>query len=243
MIFCLSFFFSINWKKKTRFDLSLNIKIENPKAHTQADLCHISSTRGHCGSSICLPGCKWEKQEHRWIDVWLQSTVFCVILIHWAYGACNFHRHSSHNVVTQRWCAEYKTNGGRWAQARACAITKKKGLYDDFFERQPGTSPRSAEQLPLDSDSSRLKCEHRSGISCWFPLTASFIKLWKGKRNLRSVPADTDILEMMLLETASNPELRYLYSGIHCVDTKDPAGFILANRQQLSWMLSSFQVV
>lgn len=120
---------------------------------------------------------------------------------------------------------------------------KKKGLYDDFFERQPGTSPRSAEQLPLDSDSSRLKCEHRSGISCWFPLTASFIKLWKGKRNLRSVPADTDILEMMLLETASNPELRYLYSGIHCVDTKDPAGFILANRQQLSWMLSSFQVV
>ncbi len=28
--------------------------------------------------------------------------------------------------------------------------------YDDCFERRPGTSLLSAEQLPLDSDSSRL---------------------------------------------------------------------------------------
>lgn len=72
--------------------------------------------------------------------------------------------------------------------------------YDDCFERQPGTSLLLAEQLPLDSDSFRLKCEHQSGITCCFPVTASFIKLFKGKRNQRSVPADADIL----LNTASN---------------------------------------
>lgn len=65
---------------------------------------------------------------------------------------------------------------------------------DDYFERRPSTSLLLAEQLPLDSDSSRLKCEHRSGISYWFPLTASFIKPRKGKMNQSLVHADTDIL-------------------------------------------------
>lgn len=103
----------------------------------------------------------------------------------------SFHRHSSHNVVAQ-WRKDSVLNtewmaGGEAGPGRRCAVpcrvASEKRPYDDCFERQPGTSLLSDEWLPLDSDSSRLKCEHRSGISCWFPLTASFIKLWKGKRN------------------------------------------------------------
>lgn len=117
----------------------MNASVKMSITHTHTHFCSFfvffsPSTRGHCGSSVRTVS-SWQRSRSRSTDLiavtdCTLNTMLCDPHPLGAHAVCGVHRHSSHNVVTQRWetvCWKQSKRQGR-ELGNGAALVREKGL-------------------------------------------------------------------------------------------------------------------